>query len=91
MFATDAKRYIRKLINIQNKIENKGYQRVDQASVRQAKDKLLRYLNFYKYDSDEKMKGFFERNHDQIRTLIPNENYPGFQKLMNEFMNLQNQ
>jgi len=91
MYAIEAKQYIRKLINIQNKIENKGYQRIDQAAVRQAKEHLKKYLDYYNYDSDDKMRGFFERNHDRIKTLIPNENYPGFQKLMNEFMNLKNQ
>lgn len=91
MYAADAKRYILKLISIQNKIEKKGYTRIDQAAVRQAREHLKKYLDYYKYDSDEKMRGFFERNHDRIKTLIPNESYPGFEKLMNEFINLQNQ
>ncbi|MBV5313789.1 MAG: hypothetical protein JZU47_10870 [Prolixibacteraceae bacterium] len=90
MYAADAKRYILKLINIQNHIEKKGYRRIDQAAVRQAKEHLRKYLEYYKFDSDEKMRGFFERNHDKIKTLIPTESYPGFKKLMNEFINLQN-
>jgi hypothetical protein len=91
MYASDAKRYILKLIHIQNKIEKKGYRRIDQASVRQAREHLSRYLNYYKYDSDEKMRSFFDRNRDKIKILIPNESYPGFKKLMNEFLTLQNQ
>lgn len=89
MYAAEAKKYILKLIHIQKVIEEKGYQRADQAAVRQAREHLFKYLNYYRYDSDEKMRGFFERNHDRIKTLIPNESYPGFKKLMNEFINLQ--
>lgn len=91
MYADDAKRYILKLIHIQSKIEKKGYQRIDQASVRQAREHLSKYLNYYRYETDEKMRGFFKRNHDRIKALIPNESYPGFKKLMNEFINFQNQ
>jgi hypothetical protein len=90
MYAAEAKKYILKLIHIQKVIEGKGYRRADQAAVRQAREHLNKYLNYYRYDSDEKMRVFFERNHDRIKTLIPNEDYPGFKKLMNEFINLQN-
>ena len=91
MYATEAKQYIRKLIHIQQNIEKKGYVRVDQFAVIQAREHLDKYLSFYKFETDDKMKSFFERNKDRVRTLIPNESYPGFKKLINEFINLQNQ
>ncbi len=91
MFFQDARRYIMKLIRIQTYLLKKGYARVDQPTVMEAIAHLRKYLEYYRYDSDDKMKGFFEKNHDRIRALIPGESYPGYKKLMNEFMNLQNQ
>lgn len=86
-----ARAYIEKLIRIQAHLEKKNYLRTDQCQVKAAIAHLRKYLNYYRYDSDEKMRGFFARNQQQIRTLIPHRNYPGYQKLMTEFSDLQNQ
>jgi len=91
MFATDARKYIEKLIRLQKIIEQKGYRRVDQVSVSQARTHLKKQLDFYRYDTDEKMHGFWEHNRNEIRTLIPNDTSKSFMKLMNEFITLQNQ
>lgn len=91
MFFKDARSYIMKLIRIQTYLLKKGYSRQDQMTILEAIAHLKKYLNFYRYDSDEKMKCFFAHNHDRIRTLIPGENYPGFKKLMNDFINYNNQ
>lgn len=89
MYAADAKRYILKLIHIQNVIEKKGYRRIDQASVIQARKHLKNQLEFYPYNTDEKMRAFWNHNRDEIRTLIPAESHRCFKKLMNEFLELQ--
>lgn len=91
MFAQDARQYIEKLIRLQKKIEEKGYQRVDQAAVIQARKHLKKQLEFYPYNTNEKMRGFWEHNRDQIRALIPSDSHRCFKKLMKEFINLQNQ
>lgn len=91
MFFKDSRTYIMKLIRIQTHLLKKGYSRADQSTVLESLAFLKNQLSYYRYDSDDKMKSFFERHHDRIRALIPNESYPGFKKLMNEFMNLQNQ
>lgn len=91
MFFMQARAYIMKLIRLQTYLLKKGYAREDQPTVLEAIAHLKRYLDYYRYDSDDKMKGFFEKNHDRIRALIPGENYPGYKKLMNEFINYNNQ
>jgi hypothetical protein len=91
MFAQEARRYIEKLIRLQKKIEEKGYRRIDQASVVQARKHLKNQLEFYPYNTDEKMRGFWEQNREEIKTLIPSDSHRCFKKLMNEFINLQNQ
>lgn len=91
MFAQDARQYIEKLIRLQNKIEAKGYQRIDQATVIQARKHLKKQLEFFSYSTDEKMRGFWDHNRDQIRALIPSDSHRCFKKLMNEFITLQNQ
>jgi hypothetical protein len=91
MFFQEARAYIEKLIRLQAYLVSKGYARVDQPAVLEAKENLKKYLDYYHYDSDEKMRNFFESNHDRIKALIPGENYRGYQKLMQEFMKLQNQ
>lgn len=91
MFFKDARAYIMKLIRIQTYLLKKGYARADQPTLMESLTFLKNQLSYYRYDSDDKMRSFFDRHHDQIRILIPNESYPGFRKLMNEFINLQNQ
>ena len=91
MFATEARKYIEKLIRLQKSIERKGYRRIDQLSVTQARTHLKKQLDFFRYDTDEKMHGFWDHNRSEIRTLIPNESNRCFTKLMNEYIILQNQ
>lgn len=91
MFFKEARAYIVKLIRIRTYLIKEGYTSEDQPIILQAIAHLKKYLNYYRYDSDDKMKSFFERNQDRIRALIPGENYPGYQKLMNEFLNYKNQ
>jgi len=91
MYAQEARQYITKLIRIQRTLDKKGYLRVDQPVVRQNINHLSKYLNYYRYETDEKMHGFFIRNRERIRLLIPNPTYPGYTKLLNEFYMLQNQ
>lgn len=91
MFAQEARLYIEKLIRLQNKIEEKGYQRINQVEVSQARSHLRKQLGFYRYETDEKMRGFWEYNRDEIRALIPGESHRCFKKLMNEFISLKNQ
>lgn len=91
MFAQEARLYIEKLIRLQIKIEEKGYRRIDQGTLIQARKHLKNQLEFYPYNTDEKMRGFWEHNQNEIRALIPGEFHRCFKKLMNEFINLKNQ
>lgn len=88
MYSQDARQFIIKLIRIQRKLYRKGFRRKDQPAVRESIVHLSKYLNYYRYN-DEQMKSFFVRNIDKIRTLIPHPAYPGYQKLLDEFLNLQ--
>lgn len=90
MYATRARLFIRKLIRLQQTIEEKGYQRNDQPAVRQSRKHLKTYLDYFKYDTDDKMRGFWQRNQEHIRTLLPSDSHPAFQKLMEEYIELQN-
>ena len=91
MFAQEARCYIEKLIRLQKKIEEKGYRRIDQGTIIQARKHLKSQLEFYPYHTDDKMRGFWDRNLQYIRALIPGQNYPGFRKIMDEYMVLKNQ
>lgn len=91
MFAQEARIYIEKLIRLQKKIEEKGYRRIDQGAVIQARKHLKNQLEFYPYNTDEKMRGFWDHHRNEIRVLIPAESHRCFKKLMNEFIILQNQ
>ena len=88
MYSQDARRFIMKLIRIQRKINQSGYRRTDQLAIIESIDHLKKYLAYYKYDTDEKMKSFLERNKARIRILIPGRTYPGYEKLINEFYSL---
>lgn len=87
----EARKYLQKLIRIQRYLIKQGFKRSDHQQLTESLTFIDVQLRTYKYASDDKMRSFMARHHDQIRTLIPNESYPGFQKLMNEFINLQNQ
>ena len=91
MFAQEARIYIEKLIRLQKKIEEKGYRRIDQGTIIQARRNLKNQLEAFPYSTDEKMRGFWEHHRDEIRVLIPGESHRCFKKLMNEFIILQNQ
>lgn len=91
MYAKEARQFIEKLISMQKVMEQKGYQRTDQAAVRQSSSKLKKQLDYFPYETDEKMRRFFDRNQEAIKTLIPGENHPAFTKLMNEYITLKNQ
>ena len=90
MYHQKARAYIEKLIRIQTHLEGKNYLRADQLEIREAIEHLQKYLHYYRYGTNEKMHRFFIRNRQRIRTLIPHQNYPGFEKLYNEFLTLQN-
>lgn len=90
-YASQARRFIRKLIQIQQVTESKGYVRKDQPAVRESRHHLKKYLDYYRYDTDEKMRSFWQRNEDHIRTLLPSDSHPAFDKLMEEFITLKNQ
>lgn len=87
----EARKYLEKLIRIRKKMIAKKLVGSDTPHIKASMNFIETQLSAYKYASDEKMRGFLERHHDEIRKLIPGENYPGFKKLMNEFINLQNQ
>lgn len=91
MFACEARAFIEKLIRLQKKIEEKGYRRIDQKTVIQARIHLKNQLEAYPYNTDEKMRGFWDNNRNEIRELIPGESHRCFKKLMHEFITLQNQ
>jgi hypothetical protein len=88
MYASKAKSYIRKLINIQKAMRKQGLVRHDIAAVARSIDHLENYLNYFKYDTDEKMHRFYTQNIDRIRLLLPSQNHQDYQKLLQEFIDL---
>jgi hypothetical protein len=88
MYASKAKSYILKLIRIQKAMRKQGLVRHDIAAVARSIDHLENYLNFYKYDTDEKMYRFYTQNIDRIRLLLPSEKHQDYQKLLQEFIDL---
>jgi hypothetical protein len=90
-YASQARKFIRKLIQIQQVVDRKGYVRNDQPAVRQSREHLKRYLDYYRYDTDEKMRGFWDRNREHIRTLLPSDTHPAYESLIHEFISLENQ
>lgn len=88
MFCKEVRLYVQKLIRMQQVIEQKGYRRINQPTVSQAREHLKKYLDYYRYDSDDQMRQFWERNRPYIRTLILCENHLAYQKLMNEFIEM---
>jgi hypothetical protein len=87
----EARKFLLKLVRIQKTQIKKGYLHQDQQRINEALNFISKQLQYFKYANDDKMRSFFDRHHDRIRALIPGESYPGFEKLMNEFMNFQNQ
>lgn len=87
----EARKYLKKLIRIRKKMIAKKLVGSDTPTIKSSMKFIETQLSAYGYASDEKMRGFLSRHHDEIRQLIPGENYPGFKKLMNEFLELQNQ
>ena len=90
MYATQARMFIRKLIQMQQVVERKGYVRNDQPAVRQSREHLKKYLDYYRYNTDELMRGFWQRNQHHIRTLLPADTHPAFEKLMEQYIQLNN-
>ena len=91
MYAAEARSYIEKLIRLQQKMVEKGYRRTDQGAVNQARTHLKNQLDFYAYDTHLKMRAFWDLHHREIRLLIPSDSHRCFQKLIKEFITLQNQ
>jgi len=88
MYATEARVFIRKLIRMQQVIEQKGYRRSDQPAVRKSREHLKLYLDYYRYEQDDQMRSFWTRNQEHIRTLLPSDTHPGFKTIMDQYMKL---
>ena len=88
MYATQAREFIIKLIKLQKGMKRKGFVRHDYGAVSQSIDELERYLKAYRYETDEKMRGFWLRKENHIRNLLPGQDYPGFKTIMQEFIEL---
>ena len=91
MYYQDARKFIEKLIKLQKGMKKRNMVRHDYGAVSQSIDELQRYLKFYKYDTDEKMRVFWENKLQLIRNLLPGQNYRGYQKIMNEYIEIKNQ
>jgi hypothetical protein len=88
MYAQEARQFITKLINMQKGMKKQGFIRHDYSAVSQSITELEKYLKAFKYDSDEKMRGFWNRKENHIRNLIPGQNHPAFKTIINEFIAL---
>lgn len=89
MYHEEARQFIEKLIRLQKTIKEKGYVRRDFGAVNQSMNELTKYLNYYKYDTDEKMKTFWSSKQVHIRNILPRKTYKGYEKIMKEYLKLQ--
>lgn len=89
MYHEEARNFIEKLIRLQKGIKSAGYVRKDFGAVSQSISELKRYLDYYKYDTDEKMKAFWKSKAQHIRNILPKPTYKGYEKIMGEFDKLQ--
>lgn len=87
-YAHKARVFIGKLIQMQRTIEQEGYLRTDLQAIHQSASYLKRYLDYYRYNNDEQMRGFFNRNIERIRILLPRKTHQAYEALMEEFLGL---
>lgn len=90
MYHEEARQFIKKLIRLQRTIKEMGYVRRDFGAVNQSMAELNKYLDYYKYDTDEKMKAFWNSKQAHISNLLPRPTYKGYEKIMQEYINLNN-
>ena len=86
-FHQQARDYIHRLVNLQ-KFMPKEYKRIDQVTVIQSMDTLEKYLDFYAYDTDHKMRTFWRKHRWRIKILLPRKEHSAFEKLLVEFEHL---
>ncbi|HAX95622.1 MAG TPA: hypothetical protein DCY35_03750 [Prolixibacteraceae bacterium] len=86
-FHEQARDYIHRLLKLQ-KFMPKEYKRIDQVTVIQAMDTLEKYLDFYAYDTDQKMRTFWRKHRWRIKILLPRKEHSAFEKLLVEFERL---
>lgn len=88
MYAQDARAYIEKLIRLQKKMNRKGFVRADYPALSASMQELMKYLKYYRYETDEQMAGFWRRHRNQISLLLPRPSHVGYKKLKEEFEQL---
>lgn len=91
MYYQQARQFIEKLIRLQRGMKSQGFVRHDYGAVSQSIGELEKYLKTYRYDSDDKMRSFWQRKEEHIRILLPGQNHPGYQNIIDEFITLKNQ
>ena len=91
MYYQQARQFIEKLIRLQRGMKKQGFVRHDYGAVSQSIGELEKYLKAYPYDSDDKMRSFWQRKETYIRTLLPGQNHAAYQSIINEFITLKNQ
>lgn len=85
MFAIEARKFIESLIQIQIRIKEKGYDRDDQSVVNECRRRIQPLIEENKYQTNERMSGFWIKHREEIRYLIPTSSYKGFKTLMIHF------
>lgn len=91
MYYQQARQFIEKLISLQRGMKSQGFVRHDYGAVIQSIDELEKYLNTYRYDTDDKMRSFWQRKENHIRTLLPGQKHSAFKSILNEFITLKDQ
>lgn len=86
-FHSAARDFIIRLINLQKHIPA-SYKRIDQITVIKCLDTLESYLDFYPYETDQKMRFFWNKHRYRIRILMPSVKHPAYAKLLIEFEHL---
>ncbi len=71
MYHIKAHRFINSVIRQRKLILKKGKSHKEASVMNGIIEELERYLNFYEYNSNEKMAKFFDRQSDNIYLLIP--------------------
>lgn len=91
MYHQQARQFIEKLIRIQKSMKKHEFVRHDYSAVSSSIAELEKYLKAFRYDDDDKMRGFWQRKENHIRTLLPGQNHPAFKSILNEFITLKDQ
>jgi hypothetical protein len=83
----EIRNWILSVIKQRKAIMRMGKSRADAYRMNQDLDYLQRHLDYYPFDDDNKIAGFFQRNQDKIHFLLPGIGSASYESRMEKFRN----